>query len=178
MLIFCLTNHGKIWESLNLYILQYSCGWQTNTAFFQPDNELENVEVNLVGVNTYADFEVISILGDRDPYPALLGIDWAYDNYGIIDLKKETMTFEYEGTRVIQPLDPYKGLWYTKPANDNMEMESLENIYHLTIGKWSYYINPIDIIQHVLPKGVIDGLYISLALVQIEWLHHPSAFGL
>lgn len=32
-------------------------------------------------------------MGDKDPYPALLGIDWAYDNYGIIYLKKETMTF-------------------------------------------------------------------------------------
>lgn len=74
-------------------------------------------------------------MGDREPYPALLVIDSAYDNYGIIDLKNDTITFEYEGTRVIQPLDTYQRLWYTKAANDNMEMESLEKIV------WIRYIS-------------------------------------
>lgn len=50
------------------------------------------------------------MLGDQDPYPALLGIDWAYENYAMIELKKERMTFEVDGTKVTQPLDHIKNL--------------------------------------------------------------------
>ena len=38
-----------------------------------PISRLENVEVDLAGVKTVADFEVIEILDDKDPYPTLLG---------------------------------------------------------------------------------------------------------
>jgi hypothetical protein len=64
-----------------------------------PIGRLENVEIDVVGVNTIADFEVIEIMGDKDPYPKLLGIDWAYENYAVIDLKKDTMKFEVDGSR-------------------------------------------------------------------------------
>jgi len=57
-----------------------------------PIGRLEG-EVDVAGVNTWADFEVIEIVGDKDPYPALLGIDWAFDNYAVMDLKRKTMTF-------------------------------------------------------------------------------------
>jgi hypothetical protein len=40
-----------------------------------PIGRLENVEIDVAGVKTVADFEVIEIMGDKDPYPALLGID-------------------------------------------------------------------------------------------------------
>lgn len=53
-------------------------------------------------------------MDERDPYPTLLGIDWAFDNNDVINLKKETMTFEVDGTQVIQPLDPYQRQWYTE----------------------------------------------------------------
>ena len=55
------------------------------------------------------DFEVIEIVEDEDPYPALLGLDWAIDMGGIINLKKRSMVFENNGTRVIVPLDPTEG---------------------------------------------------------------------
>lgn len=42
----------------------------------------------MAGVKPYTEFEVIDIMGDKDPYPALLGIDWAYENYVFISLKK------------------------------------------------------------------------------------------
>ena len=54
---------------------------------------LQNIEVDLVGVNRVVDFEVVEIMGEKDLYPTLMGIDWAYENYIIIDLKKEIMTF-------------------------------------------------------------------------------------
>lgn len=59
------------------------------------------MEVDVAGVKTQVDFEVIDIIGDKDPYLALLGIDRAYENYVGIYLKKELMIFEVEGLRVI-----------------------------------------------------------------------------
>jgi hypothetical protein len=38
------------------------------------------VEVNIDGVKNKAYFEVIVIMDESDPYPSLLGIDWAFDN--------------------------------------------------------------------------------------------------
>ena len=38
---------------------------------------------------------------ENDPYLDLLGIEWAFDNSFVIDLKKETMTFEVDGTRMV-----------------------------------------------------------------------------
>jgi hypothetical protein len=65
--------------------------------------------VDIDGVRTFTDFEVIEIVDDSFPYPALLGIDWAFDNSTPIDLNKRCMTFEKVGLRVIAPLDPYEG---------------------------------------------------------------------
>jgi hypothetical protein len=52
------------------------------------------VEVNIEGVKTKADFEVIEIMDESDPYPTLLGIDWAFDNNVVLNLKKRQMSFE------------------------------------------------------------------------------------
>jgi hypothetical protein len=85
----------------------------TNQYFIFPIRRLENVEIDVAGVKTITDFEVIEIMGDKDPDPALLGIDWAYDNYRVIELKKYTMTFDVVVIKVVQPLDPYVGPRYT-----------------------------------------------------------------
>jgi hypothetical protein len=65
--------------------------------------------VDIDAVRTFADFEVIEIVDDSCPYPALLGIDWAFNNSIVVDLKKICMTFERDGLRVIVPLDPDEG---------------------------------------------------------------------
>jgi len=36
------------------------------------------------------------------------------------------MTFEVEGFRVIQPLDPYQGPRFTEPVNDREEPELMD----------------------------------------------------
>ena len=72
----------------------------------------------------------------------LLGIDWDNDSYVIIDLKKETMTFDLDGTKVIKSLDPYQGPWYIDLTMDNMENDVLDQIYNLTIEKREDYIYP------------------------------------
>jgi hypothetical protein len=64
------------------------------------------------------DFEVIEIVDDIFPYPALLGIDWAFNNYIVVDLKKRRMTFEGDGLRVIAPLDPDEVPRYIEPIRE------------------------------------------------------------
>jgi hypothetical protein len=84
------------------------------------------MEIYLVEVKIVADIEVIEIMGDKGPYPTLLGINWAYENYAVIGLNKDTMTFEVAGIKVVQPLDPYGGPRYTEPTDNNMEGEDLD----------------------------------------------------
>lgn len=40
-----------------------------------PMGKLQGVIMDIEGSSTLADFEVIDIVDDRNPYPALLGID-------------------------------------------------------------------------------------------------------
>jgi hypothetical protein len=80
-----------------------------NKQFVSPFGILEHVPVDINGVRMFADFEVIEILNDRCTYLALLGIDWAFNNSTVVDLKKIRMTFEGDGIRVIAPLDPDEG---------------------------------------------------------------------
>jgi hypothetical protein len=93
---------------------------------------LEHVPMDIDGVRTFADFEVIEIFDDSCPYPALLGIDWAFNNSTMVDLKKRRMMFEGYVLRVIAPLDPDEGLRYTKPIIEEDHTYELENIYKLT----------------------------------------------
>ena len=44
-----------------------------------PIGRLKGVSVDLDGVRTKEDFEVIEILDDTTPYPTLFGMDWAFD---------------------------------------------------------------------------------------------------
>ena len=74
---------------------------------------LSSIPVDLDGVRSLVDFKVIEIIDDNTPYPIMLGIDWAFDNQAIINLKKKTMSFEGNGIPVIRPLDPALGLRYT-----------------------------------------------------------------
>jgi len=94
-------------------------------------------------VKAHADFEVIDIMGDMDPYPALLGIEWEFENHFIIDLKKELMNFDVEGVGVIQLLDPYQRLRFTEPTDDREEPGMLDQLYKLTTQRRQNYINPV-----------------------------------
>ena len=65
--------------------------------------------MDIDGIRNFANFEVIEIVDVSCPYPALLGIDWAFKNSTVVDLKKRCMTFEKDILRVIAPLDPNEG---------------------------------------------------------------------
>ena len=87
-----------------------------NQQRIMPLGRFPSVLVDIDGVSTLADFEVIEIIDDRNPYLALLGIEWAINNDAVINLKKRQMTFEGKGLRVIVPLDPSQGERYTEPV--------------------------------------------------------------
>ena len=80
-----------------------------NQQAVSPFIRLEHVPLDINKVRSFAYFEVIEIVDDSFHYPVLLGIDWAFDNSTIVDLKKRLMTFEKVGLRFIAPLDPDEG---------------------------------------------------------------------
>jgi hypothetical protein len=97
--------------------------------------------VDIDGVRTFADFEVIEIVDDSCPYPTLLGIDWSFNNSTVVDLNKRHMIFERDGLRVIAPLDLDEDQWYTEPIREENHAYALKNIYKLT-ARQQDYINP------------------------------------
>lgn len=50
-------------------------------------SKMERVEVNLDGVKSLADFEVIEIVDETNLYSTFLGINWEFDNSSILNLK-------------------------------------------------------------------------------------------
>ena len=78
-----------------------------------PVGRLNGVIVDIEGASALADFEVIEIMDDNNPYPTLLGIDWAIDMNKVINLKKRMMPFERKLICIVVSLDPAEGLRYT-----------------------------------------------------------------
>jgi hypothetical protein len=70
-----------------------------------PIGHLEKVEVIIEGVETKADFEVIDIVDESDPYPTLLGIDWAFDNNVVLNLKNKQLSFETDTLHMVATLE-------------------------------------------------------------------------
>jgi len=132
----------QTWEQMGKPTLEWS-PIQLRLANQQkivPLGRFPSVPVDIDGVSTLADFEVIEIIDDSNPYPALLGIEWAIDNAAVINLKKRQMTFEGKGLRVIVPLDPSQGERYTEPLRDE-DQDVLDHIYNIT-AKEEDYVDP------------------------------------
>ena len=88
---------------------------------------LKGVTVDLDGVHTKENFEVIEIVDGKTPYPKFLGLDWAFDNQAIINLKTRKMTFESREYRVIAPLDPSYGERFVEPTC--LDLEEINQLY-------------------------------------------------
>lgn len=94
---------------------------------------LHGVTVDIEGVSTLDGFEVIEIIHDKNPYPALLGIDWDIDMNGFINLKKRTMLFERKLLWFVTLLDPAEGSCYTELIHEYEESDDdLDQIYKIT----------------------------------------------
>ena len=80
-------------------------------------------------------------MDDSNPYPELLGIDWATDMNRVINLKKQKMIFEKKSLRVIVPLDTAKGSCYMEPVCDYESDDDLDFIYKITVRDQDW-VNP------------------------------------
>ena len=97
--------------------------------------------MDIEGASTLVDFEVIDIIDDSNPYPVLLGIDWATDMNGVINLQKRKMIFEKKSLCVIIPLDPAKGSRYVEPVCNYENDDDLGCINKITVQD-QYWVNP------------------------------------
>ena len=88
--------------------------------------------MDIKGASALANFEVIEIVDDNNPYPALLGIDWATYMNGVINLKKHKMIFEKKSLCIVVPLDPAEGSCYMEPVRDYENDNDLDCIYKIT----------------------------------------------
>lgn len=124
----------QTWERMGRPMLQWSPIQlrMENQQKIIPMGWLQGVTVDIEGTSALTNFEVIEILDDNNPYPALLGIDWATDMNGVINLKKRKMIFENKSLRVIVPLDLAKVSRYTEPVRDYESNEDLDCIYKIT----------------------------------------------
>ena len=106
-----------------------------------PIGRLSQVLVDIEGLCTFADFEVINIIDYTNPYPAPLWIDWAIDNQTIINFKKRILSFEDKEMRVVSPIDPMEGQRYVEPVYNKGQGDYLDQIYNVTAMQEDY-INP------------------------------------
>ena len=88
--------------------------------------------MDIEGASVLPNFEVIEIVDDSNPYPMLLGIEWATDLNGVINLKKRKMIFEKNSLCVVVPLDPAEGSRYMEPVRDYNSDDDLDCIYKIT----------------------------------------------
>jgi hypothetical protein len=70
-----------------------------------PIGLLTRLPMNIDGVRNVPDFEIIEIMDDSQPYPTRMGLDWAFDNQAIINMKRREMIFEVGALKVTTPLD-------------------------------------------------------------------------
>lgn len=103
---------------------------------------LHGFTVDIEAASALADFEMIEIVDESNPYLALLGIYWAIDMNGVINLKKWTMSFETKSLHIVVPLYPAKGLHYTQPVPNYEESDDdFNQSYKITV--WDHdSINP------------------------------------
>ena len=85
--------------------------------------------MDIEGASALADFEVIEIVDDSNPYPALLWIDWATDMNEVINMKNRKMIFEKKSLRIVILLDLAEGARYIASVCDYESDDDLDCIY-------------------------------------------------
>lgn len=120
----------KRWEAMGRPALQWSPVQlrMANQVKVVPLGRLPKVLIDLDGVKSTAEFEVIEIIDNKSPYPTLLGIEWALDCNGIINLKRKQMTFDDGTNRITTLIDPAEGPRYVKHVRDERELDTIYNI--------------------------------------------------
>ena len=118
----------QAWESMNNSRLDLSPIQLrlANQSKVLPIGRLPQVHVEVEGLRTYVNFEVIDIVNDTNPYPTLLGIDWEINNQTIIKFKKRFLSFEDSEIRVVVLIDPLEGQRYVETIHSEGKENDLD----------------------------------------------------
>ena len=79
---------------------RWTLGWSpvqlrlANQIKVQPIGRVSHLLIDVEGMKTYANFDVIEVVEGGGSYPALPGIGWENDSMEVINFKKCMMTFE------------------------------------------------------------------------------------
>jgi len=124
----------KTWECMGRPTLQLAPIqlWMVNQQKILSMGRLQGITIDIEGASVLADFKVIDIVDDSNPYPALLGIYWATDMNGVINLKKRKMIFEKKSLHVVVPLDHVEGSQYIELVRGDESDAKLDCIYKIT----------------------------------------------
>jgi hypothetical protein len=87
---------------------------------------VEGVPVNIDCVHSVAEFKVIKIVENNQPYPTLIGFHWAFGNQEIINLNKRQMIFEGVCLKITAPLDPMEPRRYV-----DLTRKEIDNLYNM-----------------------------------------------
>jgi hypothetical protein len=95
-----------------------------------PIGRLTGVPMNIyMTCVSMEDSKVIEIVYDTQLYPALMGLEWVFNNHAIINFKKREMIFKVEDLKVTAHLDPLEGKRYIEPVRG----KDIENLYNLSV---------------------------------------------
>jgi len=96
---------------------------------------LQGITVDIDGASTRTNFEVIEIMDESSPYPALLRIDWATNMNGVINLKQRKVIFEKKSLRVVVPLDPIDGPRYIELVHNEDKDNALDCVHKIAANR-------------------------------------------
>ena len=102
-----------------------------NQSKVLPIGRLTQILVEVEGLRTYVDFQVIDIVDDTNPYPTISGIDWVINNQTIVNFKKIILSFEDSELRVVAPIVPLEGQRYVEPVHSEGQGNYLDHIYNI-----------------------------------------------
>ena len=135
----------KTWEAMGRPKLVWSpiALKMVNQQNIVPFGRLEAMWIDIDGIRSTTTFEVIEIVDDSLPFPTLLGLEWAFENLSLVNLKKRQLVLEQGNLRVIASLDPKAGKIYVETIQGGMASEEIDDLYKITTCD-DDYVNPTD----------------------------------
>jgi hypothetical protein len=133
---------NKTWQCMGEPTLGYSPFHLklVNQHRVLPIRRLKGVTIDMDGVLTKDDFQVIEIMDGTTPYPTFIVLDWEFDNKSIKKIKMRNMTIKLGEYRVIAPLEPSEGERFVESTF--LDLEEINQLYR-TITREEDYVNPI-----------------------------------
>jgi hypothetical protein len=109
-------------------------------------------------LQSIVEFEFIEIMDNSQSYPTFLGLDWAFNNQWIINLKKREIIFEGGGLMVTASLDLMEARRYVE-----LVRKEIVNLYNITTQN--------DLIMYTRQRSTYDTESSEPSLAQEEEKH-------